>query len=152
MRLPRWSSLLPSLLFAAVLAAGCESASGPEGIPGGPGSPELLLTRVPRYGSSDDLQGRALHVWPDSFRVAVYIRVRGAWWTKPYANSPATRISRDGRWTCDITTGGVDTEATAIAAFLLPHDHPPPVTLGTAALPTGLEAASVAKAEATRSP
>ena len=145
--------LAASILCAATLThAGCDSVSGTDGIPGGPGPPELQLTRVPRYGSEQDLQGRALHVWPDSFRVAVYIRVRGGWWTKPHADTPLTAIRRDGRWTCDITTGCVDEEATNIAAFLVPAGYTPPLSLGAARLAAALDSAAVAKAEATRTP
>jgi hypothetical protein len=56
-----------------------------------------------------DLKGQVLHVNPADYYVAVFIRVRGGWWTKPYWAEPRTRIRVDGTWVCDITTGGVDT-------------------------------------------
>lgn len=122
-----------------------------ETIPGGAGSPVIEFTSVPEYGSLDDLRGQVWHVRPAEYRVAVYIYVSG-WWTKPYWDRPATRISCDGSWMCDITTGGVDQRATRIAAFLLPSTYDPPLMRGGAALPPELNANAIAMIEVERSP
>jgi exo-beta-1,3-glucanase (GH17 family) len=122
-----------------------------EGNPGGPGDPTIEFTFVPAYGSFDNLKGKVLHVRPDDYRVAVYIKVGNGWWTKPYWNNPLTRINRDGSWTCDITTGGIDHRATVIVAYLVRADYDPPLGRG-GALPAELDQNSVAKVEATRSP
>ncbi len=65
-------------------------------IPGGPGDPIIEFTYVPQYGSFENLRGQVWHVRPANYTV-------------------------DGSWTCDITTGGNDPEATAIAAYLVPQ-------------------------------
>ncbi|OGY25961.1 MAG: hypothetical protein A2Z24_02480 [Candidatus Woykebacteria bacterium RBG_16_44_10] len=92
----------------------------------GPGTPTIEFTYVPPYGSFDNLKGQVCHVWPADYKVAVYIYVVGRWWTKPYWAWPLTDINPDGSWVCDITTGGVDEEATKIAAFLVPNGYAPP--------------------------
>ncbi len=66
-------------------------------IPGGPGAPDLVFTTVPPIGSFADLQGAAWHVVPGDYRVAVYIKVAGGWWTKPGFADPATTIRIDGK-------------------------------------------------------
>lgn len=121
-------------------------------IPGGPGNPTIEFTYVPPYGSFENLSGQIWHVRPSDYRVAVYIKVRGGWWTKPYWNTPLTVIRPDGSWTCDITTGGVDQEATAIVAYLAPNGYSPPLMSGGSTLPGEIEQNSVAKVETTRAP
>jgi exo-beta-1,3-glucanase (GH17 family) len=119
-------------------------------IPGGPGTPTLEFTSVPGLGSTDDLEGRAWHVDPDEYYVAVYIRVGGGWWTKPTFASPRTAVSIDGSWVTDVTTGGSDASATEIRAFLLPDSYDPPAASGGANLPSGLDTNAVATAQARR--
>ncbi len=121
-------------------------------IPGGPGDPAIEFTSVPPYGSFENLKGQVWHVEPGDYRVAVYIYVVGGWWTKPYWNNPVTVINCDGRWECDITTGGVDERATRIAAYLIPSGYDPPLAGGSSSLPPELEENSLAKAETTRTP
>ena len=109
-------------MLVAALAACGRGPSAPGsvrlvgGIPGGPGTPAIRLTFVPEHGSTADLHGQVLHVQPDEYRVAVYLLVEGAWWTKPYFASPTTKITVNGSWTCDVTTGGIDQLATEMAA------------------------------------
>jgi hypothetical protein len=55
-------------------------------------------------------------------------------------------------FTCDITTGGIDQNATKIAAYLVPNGYSPPLMYGDSTLPAELEQNSVAKVETTRSP
>lgn len=118
----------------------------------GPGDPIIEFTFVPPYGSSLDLKGKVSHVVPAAYHVAVYIRVGAGWWTKPYWSRPATPISADGTWSCDITTGGFDQRATEIVAFLIPATYSPPLASGQATLPAGIEAAAVARIAVTRTP
>ena len=113
-------------------------------IPGGIGLPAIELISVPPIGSFDNLQGQAWHVAPEDHGVAVYIKVNGGWWTKPYFNNPVTGINCDGTWACDITTGGTDQLATEVAAFLIPLSYLPPAAVGSATLPAELYASSVA--------
>jgi exo-beta-1,3-glucanase (GH17 family) len=112
-------------------------------VPGGPGTPTIEFTYVPPRGSFNNLTGRVLHVSPFAYNVAVYIYVSG-WWTKPTFASPLTPIQADGSWTTDITTGGIDEQATQIAAFLVPDGYHPPAMAGGGTLPAGLDANAVA--------
>jgi hypothetical protein len=121
-----------------------------DGIPGGPGQPDIQLTRVPEYGTFTTLRGVALHVAPADYRVAVLIRVDGAWWTKPFFTSPTVRINADGTWECDVTTGGIDHLATEIAAFLVPASFEPPTAAGLREVPASIPQAAVARLSVTR--
>jgi len=145
------------LLVLAALLHGCSGTRGDREavsatIPGGRGRAVIDLTTVPPLGSSDDLQGQAWHVRPATHWVAVYIRVDGHWWTKPTAAQPYTSIRPDGTWTCDITTGGADSTADKIAAFLAPRSYAPPVLLGADSLPGPLYRNSKAWVEYARLP
>jgi hypothetical protein len=91
-----------------------------------------------------DLRGIVQHLRPADHAVAVYIRVAGAWWMKPTLDLAGTAILPDGTWICDITTGGIDEQADAIAAFVIPRDNEVPVALGSVALPPELSAIAVA--------
>jgi len=90
-------------------------------------SSAISLTKVPEKGSFDDLVGKVTSADLAAYRVAVYIRVNGGWWTKPYWNHPTVQINEGGEWVCDITTGGVDETADAIIAFLVPKNYKPPL-------------------------
>ncbi|MDH5377806.1 MAG: glycosyl hydrolase family 17 protein [Gammaproteobacteria bacterium] len=118
--------------------------------PGGAGVPALEFAYVPPLGSLDDLVGKALHVDPAAYHVAVYIYVGGGWWTKPTFDQPATTIEVDGYWITDITTGGIDEQATQIAAFLLPINLAPPLAAGEVDLPTELQASALSSVFANR--
>lgn len=120
-------------------------------MPGGPGDPAIEFTTVPPYGGKDNLKGQVWHVNPVYWGVAVYIRVEGRWWTKPYFASPLTFIRNDGTWECDITTGGIDEKATAIRAYLVPYDYEPPLASGVGSLPASLEQEAAAWLEVMRS-
>jgi cysteine-rich repeat protein len=73
------------------------------------------------------------------YAIAVYIKVRGNWWTKPYWNNPVTKFNSDGSWQCDVVTGGVDSEATEVRAYLIPLSYSPPLMSGSQSLPQALE-------------
>jgi exo-beta-1,3-glucanase (GH17 family) len=121
-------------------------------IPGGPGVSEIQFTYVPPYGSFDNLRGQVWHVQPADHKAAVYIRVGSGWWSKPYRNAPLTTINCDGTWTCDITTGGNDHQATTIAAYLVPNGYDPPLGTGQITLPAELIENLVAYVEVIRIP
>ena len=106
----------------------------------------ISFVYVPPYGSFENLQGATLNANPDEFAVAVYIMVDGQWWTKPYWDSPITKISDDGTWICDITTGGVDETASIITAYLISKDYESPSASGTFQLSQELEKRAVARA------
>jgi hypothetical protein len=112
--------------------------------PGGAGTPQLALTYVPPIGSFDNLRGQVTHVLPRDYRLVVYIKVGNGWWIKPYYDQPLTTINCDGTWVCDIATGGIDEQATEVAAYLIPTNYNPPLTLGGALDTLNLNANSVA--------
>jgi glucan 1,3-beta-glucosidase len=118
------------------------------------GTAAIQFTQVPAMGSDADLQGTILHASPLATKVAVYILVAGQWWTKPNFASPLTDIGylvpNYGTWTCDITTGGLDAQATSIAAFLLPAGATAPLADGLAALPPELAILALASLTVTR--
>ena len=113
-------------------------------------TPQIIFTSVPPMGSSEDLYGRVEGVNPEMYGVAVYIRVGGGWWTKPTFAAPVTPIALDGTWNCPYATGGNDTSATVISAYLIPIGYNPPAMSGGSSLPSVLEKNAVAKVEATR--
>jgi exo-beta-1,3-glucanase (GH17 family) len=118
------------------------------GIPGGSGDPTIEFTYIPPLGSFENLVGQVWHVDPSDHKVAVYIYVSG-WWTKPTFANPLTTIQVDGSWITDITTGGIDEQATRIASFLLPDGYNPPFMSG-GVLPDELDQNAIAKVDTTR--
>jgi len=113
-------------------------------------TPQIMFISVPPMGSSEDLFGKVGGVNPEKYAVAVYIRVGGGWWTKPTFAAPTCSIASDGTWNCPYATGGNDTSATVIRAYLIPIGYNPPAMSGGSSLPSVLEKNAVAKVEATR--
>lgn len=114
-------------------------------------NPIIEFTYVPPCGSFENLEGQVSNVTPGDYKVAVYIRVDGGWWNKPTWANPLTPIQSDGSWSCDITTGGHDQDATEIIAYLVPNGYTPPQMSGQCALPAELDENSVAKVKTMRS-
>ena len=113
--------------------------------------PTIEFTYVPPLGSFENLRGKVTNVTPSDYKVAVYIYVSG-WWTKPTLTDPLTIIQSDGNWTCDITTGGSDQNATQIKAYLIPNSYTPLQMSGGQTLPSELDQNAVASIEAIRKP
>ena len=113
-------------------------------------TPQIKFTVVPALDSSGDIQGKVEGVNPDIYGVAVYIKVGGGWWTKPYFDTPVTIIDSVGNWNCSCFTGGSDTSATVIRAYLIPLAYSPPAMSGGPSLPSVLAKNAVAWVEATR--
>lgn len=109
-----------AILALLVLAIACAQAPASD--------VRIMFTDVPSKGSYGNLYGKVTGVESEHYKVAVYIRANGGWWTKPYWNHPAVSINKHGNWTCDITTGGVDDQADAIVAFLVPINYSPPLS------------------------
>lgn len=89
--------------------------------------PRISIDSVPAYGEDGYAEGSVANVVPWDCAVAVYIRVDGRWWTKPYWASPVTTIDGEGNWLCDIVTGGSDIRATEIRAYLVRAGYVPPL-------------------------
>ena len=113
---------------------------------GGPGRPTISFTYIPSYGTFDNLVGNVLHVKPSECQVIVYIKVLDTWWVKPNSNSPVTNIQSNGNWVCDITTGGIDENATEITAFIVPINY----TSSTFVPINEIESQAIAKVSTTR--
>src|SRR5437762_3496789 len=109
------------------------------------------FTSVPPYGSPNNLLGKVHGVEPARYRVAVFIYIDGlGWWTKPTCANPLTTIQPDGTWSADITTGGVDSNATRIAAHVVPTNFSPPCVTNAFCLPDQIQQQSIANALVTR--
>jgi len=98
-------------------------------------APSIRITSV----SDGFVTGHAEGVDASDTRVTLYIRVRGAWWgPKPYWDEPYTTINADGSWRTPYITGGVDNEASEVAAYLVPVSYNPPDLDGDESLPEEL--------------
>lgn len=147
--------MLRSILLICVLVTlvlvGCNAKTSIPTTPCDPDDPDLEFTYVPPIGSYENLKGQVCHFSSADYRITVYIKVGSGWWgAKPYWASPLTVIQNDGSWTCDITTGGNDSQATQIVAYLVLASYSPPKMSGGSTLPQELEDNSVAKVETTR--
>jgi hypothetical protein len=89
--------------------------------------PSISFTSVPAYGSFNNLRGRVSCVNTATHKIAVYILVGQTWWTKSYWHAPLTPIKADGTFETDVTTGGIDEQATQIAAFVVRSTFKPPL-------------------------
>jgi len=115
------------------------------------GAPQIVITNLPAYGSSNDLSGIALGADPASNAIVVFIYVPGyGWVSKPTCAQPLTGIQPNGSWSADITTGGSDPLATRIAALLVGTNYNEPCVDGAAFLPTNIFSRAVANAVVTR--
>jgi hypothetical protein len=127
---------------AAVLALGLTMSAG--------ASPSIWFRSVPNMGSGDTLQGSVAGVNAADYRVAVYIRVAGGWWTKPTFTNPLTLIQPDLTWTCTVVTGGSDACASDLTAFLVPSTYSPPQASGQTSLPAELQTNTLAQVTTNR--
>ncbi len=64
--------------------------------------------------------------------------VYGWWGPKPQWEIRTPDIKPDRSWSTNIVTGGSDTQATKIAAFLVPSGYKPPDVKGDQQLPADL--------------
>lgn len=102
-------------------------------------NPSIEFTYIPPYGSNSFLSGRVHNVNPVNYKIAVYILVEGYGWViKPTTLSPLTIIQNDSTFSCNIVTGGVDSYATCISAFLLPNGVTPPLLTGSPEIPESM--------------
>ena len=116
-----------------------------------PDNPGITIDSCGTYNdSTSSAKGHVTGINPDDYKVAVYIQVRGNWWTKPYWSTPLTSINANGKWECDIITGGVDYEATQVRAYLVPNGYSPPSVGGGSTLPAELDQNSIAKSDCMR--
>lgn len=114
-------------------------------------SPSIEFVYAPPYNSFDDLRGKATCITLADYKVATFIFVSG-YWTKPFWNSPLVSIQEDGTFVVDITTGGIDQQATKIAAFLVLNGYNPPLMSGEQELPAELFTNALAHVTVDREP
>jgi hypothetical protein len=98
------------------------------------GDKPIKILEVPPKGQEGSAVGMVFGVSPTDYQVAVLIRVHSGWWTKPTFASPLTPIWMNGFWETDITTGGADSEASEIRAYLIPKTASVP-TVGGGSIP-----------------
>lgn len=133
------------LLAGHVLVFGCDGGSSTtEPMPPCqlPSTPNITFTFVPPIGSFENVRGLVAFSNPSCdagrFRVALYIHVpgfmRSDFICKPTDVGPLTMIEPDGTWETDYTTGGNDSLATQITAFLVTANFSGPCFTDT--LPT----------------
>lgn len=132
------SRVMHILFVIGLILTACSASARASQPPPSPGdcSPAIDFT-APPYGSNLDLQGTSSCVNPADYKIAVFIFASG-WYNKPTWGEPLTSIQSDGNWTCDITTGNGDPQATRIAAFLVPNGYTPPMMSGQSTLPEEL--------------
>ena len=97
-------------------------------------SPSIVITNVPAFGAMGNLSGYVTNAYITTNCVAAFIFVGGGWYNKPYCNPQLTPIQSNGSWTANITTANSDTNATEIAAFLVPTNYNQPCVNGAPGL------------------
>lgn len=93
----------------------------------------VTINRIPKPGATGSAVGVVKGLGAAEYKthnIAVYINVYGGWWTKPTFDSPLTPIGGKGAWSAYITTGGLDSEATEVRAYLVPASFTVPVCAG----------------------
>jgi hypothetical protein len=103
----------------------------------------ILLDDIPAICSFDDLGGQTCGADPTTQGIATYIYLAdaGGWWSKPTFSDPLVSLDAAGRFVVDITTGGIDQQATEICAYLWPWKNAPPEAQAAAELPDELSTA-----------
>ena len=99
------------------------------------GADPLILDYIPVIGSHDLIKGHINDVNTCDYSIATYIKVGGAWWTKPTFGMPTVPVLCNGKWTIDYTAGGNDPLATDMCFFLVPSGYVPPPCSGCGTLP-----------------
>jgi len=101
-------------------------------------NPSVQLRSVPAYGEwGQPLTGQVTGIDPALDRIACLIYVNG-WWNKPSWDERTVPISPDGSWSCAITTGGIDEQATQIVAVVVAASFEMPRLAGEKELPSEL--------------
>jgi len=105
-------------------------------------SPAIVITNLPAFGALGNLSGFITNASPATNSVAVFIFVADGWYSKPSCVSQLTPIQANGSWSANITPVSSDTNATEIAAFLVPSNYSLPCAAGATGLliPTNAEA------------
>jgi len=91
---------------------------------------DIFIDELPEFQSEQDMYGHVTGITVlEMYVVHVFLFYGGWWYPKPAAASYCL-ISENLSWTCDVTTGGYDTEATRYFAFMTPIEYIPPQSGG----------------------
>ncbi len=83
--------------------------------------PVITFTSMPPEGSSARVFGSVSGVSPSMYKVSLQIFAYWlGWWIKPTSAMPFTPIDADGSWNSLYVSGGVDSSARAMKAYLVP--------------------------------
>ncbi len=94
------------------------------------------FSSIPPWGSDSPLTGTIRGAAPGKHAIATYVHVEGlGWWSKPSETDPVVPVSADGTFTVDVTSGGLDANATIYCVDLMPAGSVPRLALGSAQLP-----------------
>ena len=122
---PLFSTEIAILAVALMCFPSCEP-SGPESLCQLTNPATISFTSVPPLGSVQSVVGSVgfanAPCFPDQFRVALYIHVPSFspdFICKPADTNPLTSIGFEGDWDALYATGGMDTSATQLIAFLV---------------------------------
>ncbi|RMF92490.1 MAG: hypothetical protein D6736_03415, partial [Nitrospinota bacterium] len=116
-------------------------------------TPQIVVTSLPAYGSTEPLQGMVMNINPSTVHLATYLFKEGlGWFVKPTLASPCTAIQPDGQWEVDVTTGFCDPWATQYALYLLPIGESCPPAFGTPTPPPELETMALTSIRVDRNP
>lgn len=88
----------------------------------GTGTISIYLPTGSNWPQNGIVAGFIKNADPAKYKVAIYIKVDGGWWSKPYFDYPAVDIYENGYWEALYVTGGNDAEATEILAVLMPKN------------------------------
>jgi hypothetical protein len=116
--------------------------------------PGISFSFVPPVGSSAAVTGNVAFVSApcaaDDFRVALFILVPGfsptSYICKPTEAQPLTSIAKDGSWSAQYVSGGLDAEATQFRAFLVTPGFTWPCFTATLPSVNGTSVLAVARA------
>lgn len=146
MQLHTFAHRLATVLLACTLILGLSPSTGFS-------QPQIIVTSLPPYGSTQPLRGTVVGVDLTTVRLATYVFKEGlGWFVKPTLASPCTAIQPDGQWEVNVTTGFCDPWATKYALYLVPTGQSCPPASGTPVPPPALEASALASIRVDRNP
>ena len=99
-------------------------------------APAIQITGVPAYGTNGSMTGTVSGVDYTQYCVSPYIQIEGAgWWTKPTFAAPTVAIDPNGTFSANVTSGGVDDQATIYYAAVVPIGSTTPSDSGAPSAP-----------------
>lgn len=106
--------------------------------------PGITLQRITPEGV---ISGEVVGVGNLNHRIAIYLEIDGAWWTKPTFTDPTLPIDCDGTYEVNVFSAEGDERATRVVLAVVPSDFPTPVLSGEPSIPPALFTRAVALEE-----